>query len=239
MPSLWPRKKWLKHLNLCMGSSPFLFFFLLSLFTSSLRRVFWSQGLDFGFFFFRSPELLAQIAKIRASNCLKCSCLDRNTWELRRTDITSVLWKVWKIVFFPFASLLHYANVHANLPKLLNLEEERLSPGPSQRSHFHFHFPPRSVISISISRMLNINVSVGRLNLESCIAIRNSNAVSKFNEFMFVSFVSILERPYVICCPATVAYWISLFCKKKKSGEIGNNCAPEFRFGFTKIWGIL
>jgi len=27
MPSLWPRKKWLKHLNLCMGSSPFLFFF--------------------------------------------------------------------------------------------------------------------------------------------------------------------------------------------------------------------
>jgi len=160
-------------------------FFLLSPFTTSLRRKgLRSQGLDFVFFIL----LLAQIAKIRASNCLKCSGLFCNTWELWQRDITltSALSRR-EILFFPFASLLHYANVHANLPKLLNLEEERLSSGPLQRrSHFHF---PRSVISISISRMLNINVSVGRLNLESCIAIRmpcqNSMNLCSFRLYLF------------------------------------------------------
>jgi len=103
-------------------------FFLLSPFTTSLRRKgLRSQGLDFVFFIL----LLAQIAKIRASNCLKCSGLFCNTWELWQRDITltSALSRR-EILFFPFASLLHYANVHANLPKLLNLKEERLFRGP-------------------------------------------------------------------------------------------------------------
>lgn len=216
MPSLWPRKKWLKHLNLCMGSSPFLFFFSIIPFHEFLKKGFLVPRVRFRFFFL-------SFSWAPRSNC-KNSRIELLKVQLLGSQHLRVATQGCNICPFKYGKL-YSSRLPASCIMLMCMQicqncsisrRKGFPRGPHNDPISISISPPRSVISISISRMLNINVSVGRLNLESCIAIRNSNAVSKFNEFMFVSFVSILERPYVICCPASVAYWISLFCKKKK-----------------------